>query len=133
MITGSSEGCRGYKIQKYDILSAVSMNGLNIASSFDCFISVNTGSSEGCRGYKIEKYNILLAVSMEGFNITSSFACFISVITGSSEGIGKAYAEELASRGVNVILLSRGQKKLEATAKKIGTFCSVVPIIYYNQ
>ena len=42
------------------------------------------------------------------------------VVTGSSEGIGKAYARELAKRGVNVILISRGENRLYRTAKEIG-------------
>ncbi|XP_062609753.1 inactive hydroxysteroid dehydrogenase-like protein 1 [Saccostrea cucullata] len=42
-----------------------------------------------------------------------------AVVTGSSEGIGKAYARELAKRGVNVILISRGENRLFRTAKEI--------------
>ncbi|XP_078334832.1 uncharacterized protein LOC111105370 [Crassostrea virginica] len=42
-----------------------------------------------------------------------------SVVTGSSEGIGKAYARELAKRGVNVILISRGENRLYRTAEEI--------------
>lgn len=42
------------------------------------------------------------------------------VVTGSSEGIGKAYARELAKRGVNVILISRGENRLYRTAEEIG-------------
>lgn len=45
---------------------------------------------------------------------------FFAVVTGSSEGIGKAYARELAKRGVNVILISRGENRLFRTAKEIG-------------
>ncbi|XP_074014306.1 inactive hydroxysteroid dehydrogenase-like protein 1 isoform X2 [Numenius arquata] len=36
-----------------------------------------------------------------------------AVVTGSTDGIGKAYAEELAKRGVNIILISRNKEKLE--------------------
>jgi 17beta-estradiol 17-dehydrogenase / very-long-chain 3-oxoacyl-CoA reductase len=42
------------------------------------------------------------------------------VVTGSSDGIGKAYARELARRGMNIVLLSREQKKLMKTAQEIG-------------
>ncbi|KAK3591883.1 hypothetical protein CHS0354_005089 [Potamilus streckersoni] len=42
-----------------------------------------------------------------------------AVVTGSSEGIGKAYAQELASRGMNVVLISRGENRLYKTAKEI--------------
>ena len=50
--------------------------------------------------------------------------CFfhiILVVTGSSEGIGLAYAKELARRGLNVVLISRGENKLYRAAKDIGT------------
>ncbi|XP_053935070.1 inactive hydroxysteroid dehydrogenase-like protein 1 [Cuculus canorus] len=43
-----------------------------------------------------------------------------AVITGSTDGIGKAYAEELAKRGVNIILISRNKEKLEALCKSIS-------------
>ncbi|KFP97346.1 Hydroxysteroid dehydrogenase-like 1 [Leptosomus discolor] len=43
-----------------------------------------------------------------------------AVITGSTDGIGKAYAEELAKRGVNVILISRNKEKLEAVSRSIS-------------
>ena len=42
------------------------------------------------------------------------------VVTGSTDGIGKAYAQELASHGVNIILISRSQDKLRRVAKDIG-------------
>ncbi|NWR77281.1 HSDL1 protein, partial [Centropus unirufus] len=43
-----------------------------------------------------------------------------AVVTGSTDGIGKAYAKELAKRGVNIILISRSKEKLEAVAKSIS-------------
>lgn len=43
-----------------------------------------------------------------------------AVVTGSTAGVGKAYAEELANRGINIILISRSKKKLEAVAKEIA-------------
>ncbi|XP_061200084.1 inactive hydroxysteroid dehydrogenase-like protein 1 [Neopsephotus bourkii] len=43
-----------------------------------------------------------------------------AVVTGSTDGIGKAYAEELAKRGVNIILISRNKEKLEAVSKSIS-------------
>ncbi|XP_012261287.2 inactive hydroxysteroid dehydrogenase-like protein 1 [Athalia rosae] len=42
-----------------------------------------------------------------------------AVVTGSTDGIGKAYAKELASRGLNLILISRNIEKLERTRKEI--------------
>ncbi|XP_063786204.1 very-long-chain 3-oxoacyl-CoA reductase-B-like [Pseudophryne corroboree] len=42
-----------------------------------------------------------------------------AVVTGASDGIGKAYAEELARRGLNVVLISRTLKKLQSIAEGI--------------
>ncbi|XP_014214432.1 hydroxysteroid dehydrogenase-like protein 1 [Copidosoma floridanum] len=42
-----------------------------------------------------------------------------AVVTGSTDGIGKAYAKELAARGVNLILISRTLEKLEKTKNEI--------------
>lgn len=41
-------------------------------------------------------------------------------IVGATDGIGRAYAEELASRGLNIILISRNQEKLQMVAKDIA-------------
>ncbi|KAI0227077.1 Hydroxysteroid dehydrogenase-like protein 1 [Lamellibrachia satsuma] len=40
-----------------------------------------------------------------------------AVVTGSTHGIGKAYAQELANCGVNIIIISLGQEDCETTAK----------------
>jgi 17beta-estradiol 17-dehydrogenase / very-long-chain 3-oxoacyl-CoA reductase len=37
-----------------------------------------------------------------------------AVITGGSDGIGKAFAEELAERGFNIVILARSRDKMEA-------------------
>ncbi|KAL1487052.1 hypothetical protein MTO96_008356 [Rhipicephalus appendiculatus] len=42
-----------------------------------------------------------------------------AVVTGASDGIGKAYCEELAARGLNIVLISRTLEKLEAVAHDI--------------
>ncbi|XP_050526567.1 very-long-chain 3-oxoacyl-CoA reductase-B-like [Daktulosphaira vitifoliae] len=36
-----------------------------------------------------------------------------AVVTGSTDGIGKAYAEQLASKGMDIVLISRSKTKLE--------------------
>ncbi|NWW35647.1 HSDL1 protein, partial [Panurus biarmicus] len=43
-----------------------------------------------------------------------------AVVTGSTDGIGRAYAKELAKRGVNIILVSRNKEKLEAVSRSIS-------------
>ncbi|XP_017570267.1 testosterone 17-beta-dehydrogenase 3 [Pygocentrus nattereri] len=42
-----------------------------------------------------------------------------AVITGASDGIGKAYAQELARRGLNVVIISRSKEKLDRLAREI--------------
>lgn len=42
-----------------------------------------------------------------------------ALVTGSTDGIGRAYAIELARRGLNLILVSRTQEKLDQVAKEI--------------
>ncbi|XP_044079706.1 hydroxysteroid (20-beta) dehydrogenase 2 isoform X3 [Siniperca chuatsi] len=42
-----------------------------------------------------------------------------AVVTGATSGIGKAYASELARRGLNVVLVSRSDDKLQMVAKEI--------------
>uniref|UniRef100_A0A3Q4ACI3 Uncharacterized protein n=1 Tax=Mola mola TaxID=94237 RepID=A0A3Q4ACI3_MOLML len=42
-----------------------------------------------------------------------------AVVTGSSEGIGRAYALELAERGMNIVIMSRTKETLDQVAQKI--------------
>jgi len=42
-----------------------------------------------------------------------------AVVTGATDGIGKAYCEALASRGLNILLISRTKSKLETVAAEI--------------
>lgn len=42
-----------------------------------------------------------------------------AVVTGATDGIGKAYAEALAKKGLNVVLISRTLSKLEDLAKEL--------------
>uniref|UniRef100_A0A1B6HER9 Steroid dehydrogenase n=2 Tax=Homalodisca liturata TaxID=320908 RepID=A0A1B6HER9_9HEMI len=42
-----------------------------------------------------------------------------AVITGATDGIGKAFAEALAEKGMDVVLISRTMSKLETVAKEI--------------
>jgi short-subunit dehydrogenase len=42
------------------------------------------------------------------------------VVTGSSNGIGLNYARQLASRGMNLVLISNEDEKLHQVSKEIG-------------
>uniref|UniRef100_A0A1I8PSS8 Very-long-chain 3-oxoacyl-CoA reductase n=1 Tax=Stomoxys calcitrans TaxID=35570 RepID=A0A1I8PSS8_STOCA len=48
-----------------------------------------------------------------------------AVVTGATDGIGKAYAKELAKKGLNIVLISRSLSKLETVAKEIAQAYSV--------
>ena len=42
-----------------------------------------------------------------------------AVVTGCTDGIGKAYAEQLAKRGLNIVLISRTLEKLNQQSNEI--------------
>ncbi|CAL8267806.1 unnamed protein product [Merluccius merluccius] len=42
-----------------------------------------------------------------------------AVVTGATSGIGEAYAKQLASRGLDIVLISRSDEKLRTVAKEI--------------
>ena len=42
-----------------------------------------------------------------------------AVVTGCTQGIGLSYVEELARRGMSIVLISRNQEKLELLAKEV--------------
>ncbi len=44
-----------------------------------------------------------------------------AIVTGCTQGIGKYYAEELAQKGLNVVLISRTQSKLDNLANELKT------------
>ncbi|XP_026680649.1 hydroxysteroid dehydrogenase-like protein 1 [Diaphorina citri] len=48
-----------------------------------------------------------------------------AVVTGCTDGIGRAYAHELARRGINIVLISRTLEKLKKTAKEIESLHGV--------
>ena len=52
--------------------------------------------------------------------ITPIFVNTVLVVTGCTAGIGRAYAFELARRGLNVVLVSRSAEKLQTLANEIG-------------
>ena len=42
-----------------------------------------------------------------------------AIVTGCTQGIGKCYADELAKRGMSLVLISRNKDKLEKLAEEI--------------
>ena len=52
----------------------------------------------------------------------------VALITGGSSGIGREIAKELASRGYNLILVSRDEQKLEEVKKELKVEVSVIPM-----
>jgi len=42
-----------------------------------------------------------------------------AVVTGATDGIGKAFAEEMARKGMNILLVSRTQSKLDEAAQEM--------------
>eukprot|EP00794_Sanderia_malayensis_P016745 gene16745-18439_t len=54
-----------------------------------------------------------------GFGIDLKSYGTWAVVTGATDGIGKGYAKQLARKGLNVVLISRSQEKLDAVAEEI--------------
>ena len=54
------------------------------------------------------------------------FIFFHQVVTGATDGMGKAYAMQLASKGLDLVLISRTFSRLESTANEISRY----PFIY---
>jgi short-subunit dehydrogenase len=48
-----------------------------------------------------------------------------ALVAGASYGLGEAYAEALAIRGINLVLLARGKEQLDLTAKRLKQQYSV--------
>ncbi|XP_051509299.1 17-beta-hydroxysteroid dehydrogenase type 3 isoform X3 [Myxocyprinus asiaticus] len=50
-----------------------------------------------------------------------------AVVTGGSDGIGRAYAQEFSKHGMNVVIISRNQEKLDRAARKIVNNVGILP------
>ena len=60
----------------------------------------------------------MMRAKYEGAAFTERFGPW-AAIAGGSDGIGRAFAEVLAERGLDLVLIARDPKKLEATARAI--------------
>jgi 17beta-estradiol 17-dehydrogenase / very-long-chain 3-oxoacyl-CoA reductase len=54
------------------------------------------------------------------YSVSSRCFALFPVVTGSTDGIGRAYATELAKRGVHLVLVSRNLEKLTAVASYLS-------------
>ncbi|CAK4490989.1 unnamed protein product [Aphanomyces euteiches] len=83
----------------------------------------------------------LLVLAKVGLSLLSSFYSFFlrggkkltkygkwAIVTGATDGIGKAQAIELARKGLNIVLISRTQSKLDEVAKEITAKYSSVQV-----
>ncbi|KAL7744708.1 hypothetical protein ACLKA6_017202 [Drosophila palustris] len=65
-------------------------------------------------------YSNMLGPQLCGSSVNLTKMGEWAVITGSTDGIGKAYARELARKGLKLVLISRSLDKLKTVAKEIG-------------
>ncbi|EFA10853.1 very-long-chain 3-oxoacyl-CoA reductase [Tribolium castaneum] len=66
-------------------------------------------------------YNNFLAVALKINAVDVKETGSWAVVTGATDGIGKAYAELLAKKGLNIVLISRTREKLEKVANEIAS------------
>jgi uncharacterized protein len=52
-----------------------------------------------------------------------------AVITGASDGIGKAFADELAKQGLNLVLIARREEPLNIIAKELFDVCGIATLV----
>ncbi|XP_004708369.1 very-long-chain 3-oxoacyl-CoA reductase [Echinops telfairi] len=67
-------------------------------------------------------YSIFMAIKVWGLGNETGVGPGLgewAVVTGSTDGIGKSYAEEMAKRGMKVVLISRSQDKLNQVSSEI--------------
>lgn len=99
---------------------------LNLKNKKSTMIDLYDVFSGGCVAivvFQLMRYVIpWIYVNFIGPNIfTVDFKKFgtWAVVTGATDGIGKEYARKLAKKGLNVVIISRSQLKLQKTAEEI--------------
>ncbi|CDK25666.1 unnamed protein product [Kuraishia capsulata CBS 1993] len=63
-------------------------------------------------------FDLFLLPAVDFKKYGSKKGCW-ALITGASDGIGKEYAKQLAKKGLNIVLVSRTQSKLESLATEL--------------
>lgn len=86
----------------------------------DIAISMRTGFISSVNPSQLQPRPGAFKVRSEGHTRKRARSPSLACIVGATDGIGRAYAEELASRGLNIILISRSQDKLRMVANDIA-------------
>ena len=63
-------------------------------------------------------YGFLLPKLFPPLNFVKKYGEWV-IVTGCTQGIGRYYAEELAKLGMNIVLVSRNESKLEDLARTV--------------
>ena len=53
-----------------------------------------------------------------------------AVVTGSAMGIGKAYSQELAKMGINIIMIDKDENKMEKTKEELAL--QAIKVSFYS-
>ncbi|KAH8305315.1 hypothetical protein KR044_001254 [Drosophila immigrans] len=83
-------------------------------------IAISIVGFQICRKVLPWIYSNILGPQLVGSSVNLAKMGDWAVITGSTDGIGKAYARELARKGLKLVLISRSLDKLKTVAKEIG-------------
>ncbi|XP_061103752.1 very-long-chain 3-oxoacyl-CoA reductase-B-like isoform X1 [Conger conger] len=95
-----------------DLNSAVLFHGLSVIGSFTVlfyFLKFSWKLYWGVRVYVLSEY---CKTDLRKYGQWA-------VVTGATSGIGRAYANELAKRGLDIVLVSRSEEKLHIAAMEI--------------
>ena len=85
---------------------------IGVLSTFNILVSLLCRLKDGLTSYVLPK------ICPSG-NLVERYGKW-AVVTGCTQGIGKSYAEELARRGMSIVLISRSRSKLEECAKELN-------------